>query len=316
MLKYIFKRLLQAIPTFLVITLGVYLLSNAAPGSPVDLIKSAGDLTPEAEQQLREYYGLDQPVLVRYGKWLVGIAQGDMGISTRTNQPVWNLIKDRIGPTLVLTGTSLLASLLIAIPLGIMASLKPYSLWDTTSSFLAFLGASTPNFFVALVALYVFSVKLGALPAMGMYSANGGGILDLAKHLVLPVGITVIRMMGSYTKQTRGAMLDVMNEEYVKTARAKGLSESSVVVKHIFRNALIPIVSCVGLNIPYLIGGNTVTEQIFGWPGMGSLLILSISQRDYNTIMGITVLIAIMVLFATLLVDILYALLDPKIRFD
>lgn len=316
MVKYILKRLLQAIPTFLVITFAVFMLSNAAPGSPVDIIKSAGDLTPEAEQQMREYYGLDQPVLVRYAKWLGGLARGDMGISTRTNQPVWRLIKDRIGPTLTLTLTSLVASLLIAIPLGIMAALKPYSIWDTTSSILAFFGASTPNFFVALICLYFFSVKLGVLPAMGMYSGNGGGLGDLALHLVLPVAVTVLRMSGSYIKQTRGAMLDVMNEEYVKTARAKGLGEGSVVIRHILRNALIPIVSCVGLNIPYLVGGSTVTEQIFGWPGMGSLLILSISQRDYNTIMGITVLIAAAVLLATLVVDILYAYLDPKIRFD
>lgn len=316
MFKYILKRLLQAIPTFLVITAAVFLLSNAAPGSPVDLIKSAGDLTPEAEQELRVRYGLDKPVVVRYAIWLGDMVRGDFGTSTRTNQPVWSLVSERIGPTLVLTLTSLVVSLLIAIPLGIMASLRPYSAWDTVSSFLAFLGASTPNFFVALVALYIFAVKLGLLPAMGMYSSNGGGLGDLALHLVLPVSITVIRMMGTYIKQTRGSMLDVMNEEYVKSARAKGLGEGTVVVKHILRNALIPIVSCIGLNIPYLVGGSTVTEQIFGWPGMGSLLVLSINQRDYNVIMAITVLIAAAVLVVNLLIDLLYAYLDPKIRFD
>lgn len=316
MFKYILKRLVQAIPTFLVITLAVFLLSDAAPGSPIDIIRGTADLTEEAEQQLMEYYGLDKPVMVRYGLWLGDLLRGDLGISSRTNQPVWNLIRDRIGPTLTLTVTSLIVSLLVAVPLGIMSALKPYSLWDSASSFLAFFGASTPNFFVSLLCLYFFSVKLGILPSMGMYSANGGGVGDLALHLVLPVSVTVLRMSGTYIKQTRGAMLDVMNEEYVKTARAKGLREGAVVIRHIFRNAMIPIVSCVGLNIPYLVGGATVTEQIFGWPGMGSLLILSISQRDYNTIMGITVLISSAVLLATLLVDLLYAYLDPKIRFD
>ncbi len=316
MLKYILKRLLQAIPTFLIITIAVFVLSNAAPGSPVDLIKAAGDLTPEAEQELRVQLGLDKPVAVRYLIWLGDMLHGDFGTSTRTNQPVWSLVQERIGPTLVLTLTSLVCSLLIAIPLGIMASLRPYSIWDTVSSFLAFLGASTPNFFVALVALYIFAVKLGLLPSMGMYSSNGGGLGDLALHLVLPVSITVIRMMGTYIKQTRGSMLDVMNEEYVKTARAKGLGEGTVVIKHILRNALIPIVSCIGLNIPYLVGGSTVTEQIFGWPGMGSLLVLSINQRDYNVIMAITVLIAAAVLVVNLLIDLLYAYLDPKIRLD
>lgn len=316
MFKYILKRLFQAIPTFIVITVAVFLLSNAAPGSPVDLVKAAGDLTPEAEQALRVQYGLDKPVVVRYASWLGDMLHGDFGTSTRTNQPVWSLVRERIAPTLILTLTALVVSLLIAVPLGIMASLKPYSGWDTVSSFLAFLGASTPNFFVALVALYFFSVLLHLLPAMGMYSSGGGGLGDLAAHLVLPVGVTVIRMMGTYIKQTRGSMLDVMNEEYVKTARAKGLSEGTVVVKHILRNALIPIVSCIGLNIPYLVGGSTVTEQIFGWPGMGSLLVLSINQRDYNVIMAITVLIAAAVLIANLIVDLLYAYLDPRIRFD
>lgn len=314
MYKYIAKRLLQFIPAFLIITAGVYFLSDAAPGDPVDsLLASYEETTPEMEAALREYYGLDKPVVVRYFIWLRNILQGDLGVSTRNNQPVWSLIKDRIGPTLVLTTTSLLVSLLVAIPLGVMAALKPYSVWDTISSFFAFIGASTPNFFVSLVMVYFFAIKLKILPSMGMYDRNGGG---LAIHLILPVFVTVIRMMGSYLKQTRGSVLDVMNEEYVKTARAKGLHEGVVVVKHILRNAMIPVVSCIGLNIPFLVGGATVTEQIFGWPGMGSLLILSINQRDYNVIMGITVLIAIAVLVATLLVDLVYAYLDPKIRFN
>ncbi|WP_243152304.1 ABC transporter permease [Pseudoflavonifractor sp. 524-17] len=214
----------------MVITAAVFLLSNAAPGSPVDLIKAAGGLTPEAEQELRIQYGLDKPVIVRYGIWLGNMLRGDFGISSRTNQPVWNLVRERIGPTLILTLTSLVIALLIAVLLGIMASLKPYSAWDTASSFLAFIGASTPSFFVALVALYLFSVRLGVLPAMGMHSSGGGGLGDLALHLVLPVSVTVIRMMGTYIKQTRGSMLDVMNEEYVKTARAKGLGEGTVLI--------------------------------------------------------------------------------------
>lgn len=314
MYKYILKRLLQFIPAFLIITAAVYFLSNAAPGDPVDaLIASYEEATPEMEAALRAYYGLDKPVAIRYFYWLRNILQGDLGASTRSNLPVWELIKDRIGPTLILTSISLAVSLLIAIPLGVMAALKPYSLWDTLSSFLAFIGAATPNFFISLVMVYYFAIKLRILPSMGMYDKAGG---NLALHLVLPVTATVIRMMGSYLKQTRGSVLDVMNEEYVKTARAKGLSEFTVITKHILRNAMIPVVSCIGLNIPFLVGGATVTEQIFGWPGMGSLLVLSIQQRDYNVIMGITVLIAIAVLIATLLVDLLYAYLDPKIRFN
>lgn len=314
MFKYILKRLLQLIPAFFIITALVFFLSVAAPGDPVDaILASIDDVTPELEAQIRAQYGLDKPAPVRYLIWLGNLLRGDMGVSTQTHEPVWDMIRDRIGPTLTLTGTALLISLLIAIPLGILAAIKPYSVWDNISSFLAFIGSSLPGFFVALVLIFVFAVNLKWLPTMGMYDRDGTG---LAKHLVLPVIVTVLRMMGTYIKQTRGSILDVMNEEYVKAARAKGISEFQVLIKHVLRNALIPIVSCIGLNIPFLVGGATVTEKIFGWPGMGTLLVQAISQRDYNVIMGVTVLIALVVLLVNLLIDLVYAYLDPKIRFD
>lgn len=317
MAKYILKRIMQAIPTFLIITAVVFFLSNMAPGSPLDMIKAGGELTKEAEEALRVQYGLDKPVAVRYFTWLLAVLQGDFGISTRTQQPVWNLISERIIPTLILSLSSLAVSLLIAIPIGVMAAVKPYSIWDNISSFLSFIGAAAPNFFIALILVYVFAVKLGVLPAMGMYSGNKNNDLgDLIRHLVLPCFVMVIQILGNFVKQTRGSMLDVLNEEYVKTARSKGLAEGTVTVKHILRNAWIPIVASIGMTVPLLAGGATVTEQVFGWPGMGSLLILSISQRDYNTIMGITILIAAAVLIANLLIDLVYAYLDPRIRLD
>lgn len=317
MAKYILKRFLQAIPTFLIITAVVFFLSNMAPGSPLDMIKAGGELTEEAEAALRTQYGLDRPLVIRYVTWLAQVFQGNFGISTRTQQPVWNLISERIVPTLILSLSSLGVSLLIAIPVGVMAAVKPYSVWDNISSFLSFVGAAAPNFFIALILVYIFSVKLGVLPAMGMYSGNkGNDMADLLKHLILPCFVMVIQILGNFIKQTRGSMLDVLNEEYVKTARSKGLKEGVVTVKHILRNAWIPIVASIGMTVPLLVGGATVTEQVFGWPGMGSLLILSISQRDYNTIMGITILIAGAVLIANLLIDLIYAYLDPRIRLD
>lgn len=317
MAKYILKRIMQAIPTFLIITAVVFFLSNMAPGSPLDMIKAGGELTKEAEEALRVQYGLDKPVAVRYFTWLLAVLQGDFGISTRTQQPVWNLISERIIPTLILSLSSLAVSLLIAIPIGVMAAVKPYSIWDNISSFLSFVGVAAPNFFIALILVYVFAVKLGVLPAMGMYSGNkNNNLWDLIRHLVLPCFVMVIQILGNFVKQTRGSMLDVLNEEYVKTARSKGLAEGTVTVKHILRNAWIPIVASIGMTVPLLAGGATVTEQVFGWPGMGSLLILSISQRDYNTIMGITILIAAAVLIANLLIDLVYAYLDPRIRLD
>ena len=317
MAKYILKRIMQAIPTFLIITAVVFFLSNMAPGSPLDMIKAGGELTKEAEEALRVQYELDKPVAVRYFTWLLAVLQGDFGISTRTQQPVWNLISERIIPTLILSLSSLAVALLIAIPIGVMAAVKPYSIWDNVSSFLSFIGAAAPNFFIALILVYVIAVKLGVLPAMGLYSGNKNNDLgDLIRHLVLPCFVMVIQILGNFVKQTRGSMLDVLNEEYVKTARSKGLAEGTVTVKHILRNAWIPIVASIGMTVPLLAGGATVTEQVFGWPGMGSLLILSISQRDYNTIMGITILIAAAVLIANLLIDLVYAYLDPRIRLD
>ena len=316
MSKYIGKRLLEIIPTFLLITVIVYTLSSIAPGNPVDLIKAGGaDLTPEAEAQLISYYGLDKPVFIRYLYWLGHILQGDFGLSSRTNMAVGSLIFERLGPTLLLTGTSFVIAFLLSVVLGIMAAAKPHSAWDHLSSFLAFSGVAVPNFLIALTLVYFFAVRWGLLPALGMYSFSGEkSAADLLRHMALPCTVIVLQIIGIFIKETRGSMLDVMHEEYITAARAKGISETAVILRHVFRNALIPVVSCVTLVIPYLAGGAVVTEQIFGWPGMGNLLVLSISQRDYNVIMGITVLISAVVLIANLLVDLVYARLDPRIQ--
>ena len=317
MIKYIIKRLILSIPTFLGITIFVFVLSNMAPGSPADIIAASSEMSEEALEELKISMGLDKPVIVRYGLWLGDLLHGDLGVSTRTNQPIANMIGQRIGPSLTLTLTSLVVALLISIPLGVLAACKPYSIWDNLSSALAFLGTSTPNFFAALVLVYFFAVQLGWLPAQGMYDAGGTeSIGSLAIHLVLPVIVMVIQMMGNLIKQTRGSVLEVLNEEYIKTARAKGIKEYKVIIKHGLRNALIPIVTSVGLLVPFLIGGAVVTEQIFSWPGIGSLMIQSISTRDYNAIMGITVMISIAVIVVNILLDVLYSYLDPRISYN
>lgn len=317
MIKYIIKRLVLAIPTFLGITIFVYVLANMAPGNPAEVIAASSDMTAEALEELKVSMGLDKPVIVRYGIWLSDLLHGDLGVSTRTNQPIADMIGQRIGPSLTLTLTSVVVALIISIPLGVMAACKPYSIWDNISSVLAFLGTSTPNFFAALVLVYIFSVKLGICPAQGMYDAGGTeSIASLAKHLVLPVIVMVIQIMGNLIKQTRGSVLEVMNEEYIKTARAKGIMEYKVIIKHGLRNALIPIVTSIGLLVPFLIGGAVVTEQIFSWPGIGSLMIQSISTRDYNAIMGITVMISIVVIVVNILLDVLYSYLDPRISYN
>lgn len=317
MAKYILKRVLIAIPIFIGITAIVYVLSCLAPGNVVDVLASQNNMTKEAYDAAIVKYGLDQPIIIRYLRWLGNLLQGNLGISTRTQQPIWDMIMERLPSSLLLTVTSLVVSVVISIPLGVMAAYKPYSAWDNISSAVSFVGASAPNFFISLIFVYIFAAKLNWLPAQGMYTTGGGGgFIDLVRHMVLPVIVLCVQMMGSFIKQTRGSVMEVMNEEYIKTARQKGISEARVVVFHALRNAWIPIVTTIGLNIPFLVGGAVVTEQIFAWPGIGSLMITAINTRDYDLIMGVTVLISVVVLAANIVLDIVYAWLDPRIGLE
>lgn len=318
MLRYVLKRILQAIPILIGITIIVYALASASPGSPIDMfISNNSSMTDEAIAALEEKMGLDKPVYVQYWNWLKAMVSGDMGFSYRTYEPVWDMIRVRIGPTLLLTGTALILSLLISIPLGALAAYRPYSLGDYLSSGLSFLGAATPNFFASLVFVYFFAVKLGWLPASGMYnSLSDKSFSSLLPHLVMPCCVLALQLLGGFLRQMRSSMLDALGDDYVNTARAKGLKERTVVFLHVLKNSLIPLVSQIGLSIPLLIGGAVVTEQIFSWPGIGSLMVLSINNRDYPTIMGLTVVISVFVLLGNIVVDIVYGLLDPRIRYD
>ncbi len=313
MIKYVIKRLLLAIPIFISITLIVYVLSSAAPGSPVDIIASSANLSDEQVKELEIAYGLDKPVLVRYGIWLGDLLQGDLGESMKTNEEVAVVIGQRIGPSLLLTISSLICSVVIGVALGILSAHKPYSFWDKFSSAVAFFGNSVPSFFIALLLIYILSVRLGLLPASGMWGAGEHNLSNLLQHLFLPSLIISLQSVGGYIKQTRGSMLECINEDYVKTARSKGISEWRITICHVLRNAWIPIVTQLGFSVPFVIGGAVVTEQIFGWPGIGSLMVTAINTRDYNIIMGITVLIAVVVLVTNIILDVVYAYLDPRI---
>ena len=317
MLRYIGKRILIAIPTFLGITVLVYVLSSLAPGTPLEMIFNDPNATAEQMAAMKAKLGLDQPVMIQYFNWLVQLLHGNMGASYRTGHAVWADISERIGPTLLLTMSSLVFSILIAIPLGIMSAYKPYTAWDYISSAFSFIGAAIPNFFAGLVFVYLLSVVLKIFPSGGMYDTSGVRTLPmLLHHLFLPMLVLSIQQVGSLIRQTRGAMLDVLQEDYIRTARAKGALEGRVLFKHALQNAFIPIITRIGMMIPFLVGGAVVTEQIFAWPGLGSLMVLSINSRDYPVIMGITVFIAAAVLIGNMIVDLVYGLLDPKIRYS
>lgn len=317
MLKYLMKRLLTVIPIFFGITAIIYILLNMAPGSALDVLAgSEANVSAEQLESLRASLGLDQPVWIRYLNWLGDILHGEFGTSYYNGQSVMLAISQRILPSVILTGTGVILAILIALPLGIMAAYKPYSMWDKVSNFLALTGSVLPNFFVSLVLIYIFALNLRLLPSMGMHTGTNTSLPDLLWHLSLPALVICFGTMGNIIKQTRGACLEVFSEEYMKTARSKGISETAVVLRHGFRNALIPVVTTVLLQIPHIIGGSTITEQIFGWPGLGSQMIASINNRDYPMVMGIAVILALTVLATNILLDIVYGLVDPRISYE
>ncbi|HQB05191.1 MAG TPA: ABC transporter permease [Sphaerochaeta sp.] len=315
MVKYIIKRIRVSILVFIGITFLIFMLSNLAPGGPLDLLTSEANLSDEALEELKHSLGLDRPAIVRYFEWLTDFFKGDWGTSYKYGTSISLLISQRIGPTLLLMGVSLGVAILTGVPIGILVSEKPYGMLDYTSNTIAFLGQAIPTFFYSLVLMYVLSIKLKWLPLLGMHTTGVVSIGDTIKHLVMPVMVLSWRFTATFIRHTRAAMLEVKNSEHVKTAKSKGIPYSAVVIKHVFRNALIPIVTQIGLQVPLLIGGSVVVEQIFSWPGIGSLLVTSIENRDYPVIMGVSCLVALAVLVINLLLDVLYAKLDPRISY-
>jgi len=320
MTRYIIQRILVSIPVFLGITLLVYGLYSLSPGDPVvNLvgIDQYSRMTPEQVQQIRVQFGFDKPWTVRYVRWLGRLVQGDLGYPLKGAKSVALQIRERIPSTLQLMAAALLLALIVGIPVGIIMALKQYSALDTGLTVFVFAFLSLPSFFVGLAAIYVFSLKLDILPTYGMQTIGAPfSLIDRFRHLIMPAAILGLASAGTYARYTRASMLDVMRSEYVTTARAKGLRERTVVVRHIFRNALLPIVTIVAADLPALLAGAIITEQIFQWPGIGMLTIKRTSERDYPVLMGITVLTAIMILFSNLLADVLYAAVDPRIRYD
>ena len=314
MAQYLVKRVLGALPVFFGITLLVFFLMNMAPATIADLAGGEDASSAAARAALEANLGLDQPLPVRYVLWLKELLTGDLGLSYRTGQPVLGMIAQPEGPSLILTGTGVAAAVVIGIPLGVMAAWKPRSLWSRLAGGLTLLSFSAPGFFLCVLAIFFFSVVLGWLPAAGMYSAAGGGGLgDLLRHLVLPASVVCLSSLGNLVRQTASACGEVLGEDYIRTARAKGLPEWAVVWKHGFRTALLPVVTTILNHIPHIIGGSLVVERIFGWPGMGSLLFTSVSSRDYTVIMGLTVVIALTVLATGILMDLVYRLVDPGV---
>ena len=317
MAKYLVRRLLLCLVTFIGITVIVYFMASLAPGSPLDAMLAEPGMSLEEQERLAAQWGLDKPVVVQYFSWFGQMIQGNLGYSYRTSQKVTGMVLDALGPTVLLTFSSLFLAYLIAIPIGIRSARKPYSAGDYAATTCALVANALPGFFTGMVAIYIFSVKLKWLPMSGMYTSSATAtVWEVLRHLILPASCLAIQQLGSVMRHVRSNMLDILSEDYVRTARAKGLAEKRVVGLHALRNSMIPIVTLFSTSIPFLIGGAVVTESIFSWPGLGSLMVTSIQGRDYPVIMGISVVIAIAVLVGNLLVDLIYGLLDPRVRYE
>lgn len=316
MFQYIIRRILIAIPVLFGVTIFNFFIINLAPGNPVDMYVSP-DATAEDIEIKKEALGLNDPIYIQYLRWLENLFKGDFGFSYSTYEPVTNMIFERLGPTLILMGASLIIAYLIAIPIGIISSTKQYSWIDYLTTTFSFLGVSIPNFFLGLGGIYVFAIIFQILPTGGMNTLGGnGGFMDTFLHLLMPAIVLGTGIAGSMVRYVRSSMLEVLGQDYLRTARAKGLGEFIVTNKHALRNALIPIITIIGMDIPLLIGGAVVTEQIFQWPGLGQLTIQSIGSRDYSVLMAINLMAAVAVLFSNLLTDILYSVADPRIKYN
>lgn len=317
--RYIQRRILISIPMLLVITIITFLLLRLAPGDPLNsYIPPDAALPPEAREALRRELGLDQPLIVQYFYWFKEAIQGNLGYRAVGSDSVAEAIGRRLGPTLLLMFTSLAIGITLGLVLGVISALKKYSVLDMVLTLFAFLGVSFPVYLAGLIVLYIFALQLGWIPAGGMSTPGSGqgGFVDLLKHLVAPALIISLNYVASTMRYTRSAMLEVLDQDYIRTARAKGLMESVIVNRHALKNALMPVITIVGSYMPGLLGGAVFIESIYSWPGMGRLFVDAVDARDYPLIMGLILILAIIILVVNLLTDIAYAMVDPRVRYD
>lgn len=346
MSQYVTRRLVQAFVMMLLLSVVFFALVNLAPGGPLSGYGEARHVAPERIAQLKRQLGLDKPLPVQYVIWLVGndwmpvdtngdgvpdargtrhgVLRGDFGYSFRNRKPVLQEIGVRLPNTILLMGITLLLSLLIAVPIGVISAIRQYSLFDISVTTFSFAGQALPDFWLGLILIIVFYVLLKnpvtgqpLLPPGGMYTTGAPfSLADRASHLVMPVIAGSLGWLAWYSRFLRSSMLDVIHQDYLRTARAKGLSESQVMFKHALRNALIPLVTLLALDLPYIIGGAVFIEMIFSWPGMGLFYYQAALQRDYPVLLAILIIGAIAIILSNLLADVVYAYLDPRIRYS
>jgi peptide/nickel transport system permease protein len=312
MLNYLIRRLLISIVTLIVISMVIFGILKIAPGDPLASFANNPNVPIEVRARIRAQMGLDDPIPVQYVKWASEYAQGNWGRSFLSRAPARDIVLDRVAVTLKIVGSAYLLSILIAIPVGVISALKQYSAFDQIATTFSFLGFSLPTFFSGLVLIYLFSYRLDWLPFV--YDSSANGLWEQIQQSIMPVVVLGLAGSASLTRFVRASMLEVINQDYVRTARAKGLREQSVVIFHAMRNAMIPVITIMALDIPAIFGGAIITEQIFRVPGVGSLLIESIGSADHPVVLGITMGVAVLVVLFNVIADLVYALLDPRIK--
>ena len=315
--RYVLRRLIQAIPLLLGITVIAFAILKVTPGGPLAAYEANPEFSAVDLQRLEHELGLDQPVPVQYVQWLGRFVTGDWGYSFATSQPVLAMIGQRLPNTLWLMATVYIVTLLIALPIGVMTAVKQYSWFDHIATGATFAAFSMPTFWLGLLLIITFGLTFRLLPLGGMLAPGAPFTFgDLARHLILPVATISLVQVGVYVRFLRASMLETTSQDYMRTARSKGLAEQQVISRHALKNAAIPFVTVAALDLPELFGGALVTEQIFGWPGMGRLFFDSALRSDYPVLMGILVIGATVVILANLLADVIYGFLDPRIRYS
>ena len=319
MTKYLIRRLLSAIPTLIVISLVIYAVLALSPGDPLAEFALNPNVPVEVREEMRKSLGLDQPWHIRYIKWAFNMLKGDWGFSFFSRSPVKDLILQRLPNTLWVVGLAYVVSTLLAVPVGILAAVKQYSLFDQIATTFAFLGYAIPTFFSGLLAILLFSITLGWLPFIydsTIVIKDWPSLWAQIKQIIMPVGVLALTEMANLTRFTRSSVLDNLTLDYVRTARAKGLKERGVILGHVVRNSLIPVITLVALGIPSIFTGAIITEQIFRVQGVGELLVKSITNNDTPVVMCITFIYAILVVLFNLIADIVYGIVDPRVRYD
>lgn len=336
MIRYIIRRLLQAIPLLLLVSIVMFVLVNLAPGGPLAGHSKSRRMKPERAERLRHQLGLDQPLHVQYLVWLVGndwlqedgirrgVLRGDFGFSFQTRRPVLTEIWQRLPNTVYLMGVAFIVIYILSVPIGVISAIKQYSAFDITATTISFMGQSIPEFWFGLILIIVFYGILtnpftgeSLLPSGGMATLGTGfDLWDRIKHLILPVSMLTLTWVAWYSRFLRSSMLEVINMDYIRTARAKGLAERVVLYRHALKNAALPLITLAALDLPYLFAGALYTEILFAWPGMGRLYYQSAIKRDYPVLMAVLIIEAALIVFSNLLADVAYAIVDPRVRYD